>query len=160
MLTQTFLSETRHALRVAFSESVRTSIGSGDVTVTRVGDGAVYAPTSVEYDRQSHVATFVIATPLPDGRYRATINAGAVTDVAGNLLPATSPYEFSFLAGDANRDGRVNLADFNILASNFGQSNRTFGQGDFNYDGVVNLIDFNLLAARFGTVLDPDAELA
>jgi hypothetical protein len=55
----------------------------------------------------------------------------------------------------------VNLADFNILASNFGHSPRTFSQGDFNYDGIVNLADFNLLASRFGTSLGaPGAAVA
>ncbi len=44
----------------------------------------------------------------------------------------------------------MNLSDFNVLASNFGQSGRDFSQGDFNYDGLVNLADFNILAARFG----------
>ena len=57
------------------------------------------------------------------------------------------------LAGDATRDRAVNLSDFNVLAANFGQSNRTFSQGDFNYDGAVNLSDFNILAPRFGQVL-------
>jgi hypothetical protein len=52
--------------------------------------------------------------------------------------------------GDANLDGQVNLADFNALAANFGQSNRFWRQGDFNYDGTVNLQDFNRLAANFG----------
>jgi hypothetical protein len=47
----------------------------------------------------------------------------------------------------------VNLADFNILASNFGQSGRDFTQGDLNYDGTVNLNDFNILASRFGQTL-------
>jgi hypothetical protein len=49
----------------------------------------------------------------------------------------------------------VNLADFNVLASNFGQLSRTFSQGDFNYDGLVNLVDFNILAGRFGQGLAP-----
>jgi plastocyanin len=59
------------------------------------------------------------------------------------------------LFGDANLDGRVNLNDFNVLASNFGQSNRTWEQGDFNEDGNVNLNDFNLLAANFGKEIQP-----
>jgi len=57
------------------------------------------------------------------------------------------------LAGDANLNRAVNSDDFNILASNFGQSNRTFSQGDFNYDGTVNSDDFNILAGRFGVAL-------
>ncbi len=52
--------------------------------------------------------------------------------------------------GDASVDLVVNLADFNILAANFGQSGREWETGDFTGDGVVNLDDFNLLAANFG----------
>jgi hypothetical protein len=43
---------------------------------------------------------------------------------------------FFFVIGDANRDQRVNLDDFNILAANFGQFGRAFSEGDFNYDGA------------------------
>lgn len=52
--------------------------------------------------------------------------------------------------GDANLSGNVNLADFNRLAANFGQSPRRWSQGDFNYDQLVNLADFNRLAGNFG----------
>jgi hypothetical protein len=52
--------------------------------------------------------------------------------------------------GDANVDGVVNLNDFNILASNFGQAGKYWFEGDFDYDGLVNLQDFNRLAANFG----------
>jgi hypothetical protein len=54
----------------------------------------------------------------------------------------------------------VNLDDFNILAGNFGQTNRTFTQGDFTYDGTVNLDDFNVLAGRFGQTVAPAAAAA
>jgi hypothetical protein len=49
----------------------------------------------------------------------------------------------------------VTLADFNILAANFGATARTFSQGNFDYDaaGNVTLGDFNILAAKFGTGL-------
>ena len=72
-------------------------------------------------------------------------------------MAADYAFEFFFLRGDANHDARVNLQDFNILAGNFGQSNRIFSQGDFNYDTVVNLLDFNALAGRFGQALGPAA---
>ena len=52
--------------------------------------------------------------------------------------------------GDANMDGAVNLDDFNVLASHFGQSAATWYEGDFSGDGQVNLDDFNLLASNFG----------
>jgi hypothetical protein len=70
--------------------------------------------------------------------------------VIGNRLGEDFVLEFTFLRGDASGDGRVNLDDFNILAANFGGTNKTFSQGDFNYDGTVNLEDFNILASRFG----------
>jgi hypothetical protein len=57
------------------------------------------------------------------------------------------------LLADANRDRRVNLSDFNIVAGRFGQSATSSAQGDFNFDGLVNLSDFNLLAGQFGKTL-------
>jgi hypothetical protein len=90
---------------------------------------------------------------LPDGNYRATLPADAVTDPQGNPLAQDEVLDFWYLAADPNRDGRVNLQDFNILAGNFGLDGRDFTQGDFNYDGQVDMEDFNILAGRFGQVL-------
>jgi autotransporter-associated beta strand protein len=54
------------------------------------------------------------------------------------------------LLGDANLDGKVNGADFNLMATNFNQSvTAGWDEGDFNYDGKVNGNDFVLLAANF-----------
>jgi fibronectin-binding autotransporter adhesin len=56
------------------------------------------------------------------------------------------------LLGDANLDGKVNGADFAILASNFNKSVAGvsgWDQGDFNYDGKINGADFALLAGNF-----------
>jgi hypothetical protein len=57
------------------------------------------------------------------------------------------------LLGDANLDGKVNGADFAILAGNFNKSVGAWDQGDFNYDGKANGADFALLAANFNTGL-------
>ena len=40
------------------------------------------------------------------------------------------------------------------LASRFGSTTRSFHEGDFNYDGIVNLADFNILATNFGVSLE------
>ncbi|MGA2440912.1 MAG: dockerin type I domain-containing protein [Tepidisphaeraceae bacterium] len=56
------------------------------------------------------------------------------------------------LLGDANFDGKVNLADFTILSANFNQPVTGWDQGDFNYDGKVNAADFIDLAANFNQV--------
>lgn len=55
----------------------------------------------------------------------------------------------SLLDGDANGDGMVNLTDFNILKSHFGQAGGR-SEGDFTGDGNVDLADFNVLKANFG----------
>ncbi len=56
----------------------------------------------------------------------------------------------SFRGGDANKDGLVNLQDFNVLAGNFGSTGASWTQADFNGDHLVNLQDFNILAGNFG----------
>jgi hypothetical protein len=56
------------------------------------------------------------------------------------------------LLGDANLDGKVNGADFAILATNFNKAvtgSSGWDQGDFNYDGKINGADFAALAANF-----------
>ena len=63
------------------------------------------------------------------------------------------------LAGDANGDGSVTIADFAILRANFGTSGSSFEMGDFNEDGSVTIADFAILRANFGTTVS-SAELA
>ncbi len=58
------------------------------------------------------------------------------------------------LVGDANLDGRVDLADFAILKGNFGQAANGPAQGDFDVNGLVDLQDFTLLKQNFGAVAD------
>lgn len=53
--------------------------------------------------------------------------------------------------GDANDDGTVNTADFDIIAANYGQtSGVNWNSGDFNNDGTVNALDFNAMATNWG----------
>ena len=63
------------------------------------------------------------------------------------------------LAGDANGDGSVTIADFAILRANFGTSDSSFAMGDFNEDGSVTIADFAILRANFGSSVS-SAELA
>jgi autotransporter-associated beta strand protein len=56
------------------------------------------------------------------------------------------------LLGDANLDGKVNGADFAILATNFNKAvsgSSGWDQGDFNNDGSINGADFAFLASNF-----------
>jgi Ca2+-binding RTX toxin-like protein len=63
--------------------------------------------------------------------------------------------------GDANLDGQITVADYNVLARNYGMtSGAKWETGDFTYDGVVNLSDFNRLATNFGLTAGPNGPTA
>jgi len=117
---------------------------------TATGEALPAVAQGVSYNSSSRTVGWIFRGALPDGQYRAVLPAGSVSSTDGQPLGADATVEFFALGGDATRDGRVNLDDFNVLAANFGQSPRRFTQGDFNYDGRVNLTDFDLLASRFG----------
>jgi hypothetical protein len=53
------------------------------------------------------------------------------------------------LMGDANLDGRVDIADLGILAANWQATGTTWEQGDFNEDGVVDIADLGILAGNW-----------
>ena len=142
-----------HRLAFTFDQDVSASLSLDDLVVQAQPGGAVVTPVALTYDAPTNTATVTFDGILADGDYRATLNGAGVTNALGTPLGTDHVLSFFFLTGDANHDRAVNLADFNVLASNFGQSPRDFTQGDFNYDGTVNLSDFNILAARFGQAL-------
>jgi hypothetical protein len=72
-------------------------------------------------------------------------------DSAGNIgNSATITVTVKNWAEDINQDGVVNLLDFSLLATKFGQSGASLGRADINGDSTVNLLDFSLLATKFG----------
>jgi hypothetical protein len=121
---------------------------AGAVTVLFLNDSVLLPNQSVElvhwnsrngtFDSASLVSPFVGLT------YELTYAADHLT------------LEALALPGDSNLDGSVNALDFNILASNFGQSTSVnWLNGDLNGDGVVNTMDFTLLANGFGASMSP-----
>ncbi len=55
------------------------------------------------------------------------------------------------LPGDANVDGKVNVTDLGILATNYGLGGGLgWGHADFNGDGNVNVTDLGILATHYG----------
>jgi len=148
------------ALSFAFDRDVGASLGTDDLVLQNLTTSQTIPAADLLLSYNANTATFSytgsgsgITGVLPDADYRATLLADGITTPAGAPLAANVTFNFFFLNGDANRDGAVNLADYNVLAGNFGQSPRTFSQGDFTYDTVVDLTDFNVLAARFGHAL-------
>lgn len=66
----------------------------------------------------------------------------------GQTVSASSTLVGFTLAGDANLDGTVNIADFSRLAANFNLTS-VWISGDFNYSGTTEIGDFAVLAANF-----------
>jgi hypothetical protein len=116
---------------------------------------AAITPTGMTYNTPTNTATFELARSLPNGNYQLVIPPTAVTDGVGHSLTAPTTLDFFILNGDANHDRTVDLTDFTILAANFNQAGRNFGQGNFDYDadGTVDLTDFTILAANFNKTL-------
>jgi hypothetical protein len=58
-------------------------------------------------------------------------------------------------AGDANKDGVVNVGDLGILSTYYGlEEGATWDMGDFNGDGMINVGDLGILSTYYGTDLE------
>jgi hypothetical protein len=129
-----------------------------DLQLVRADGGAAPAVQSVQWDAPSRTATFILAPGVPaNGIYMATLPAYSVNSSAGQPLNAAYSFQYTFLMGDATRDGIVNTFDFDALATHFGMSGQSWSTGDFNYDHVVNALDFNAMSTNFGVQLPASA---
>ena len=140
------------AVRLTFSEDVSPSLHASDFTVTHLDTGAVIPASGLDlrWDRATNTLAISLLNPvaLADGDYRLIAPAGAIADPFGNPLIQPLNLDFFVLAGDANRDRRVDLADFSILASHYNTPG-VFSEGDFDYSGSVGIGDFATLAGRY-----------
>jgi uncharacterized delta-60 repeat protein len=133
-------------VRFTFNQDVSASIGLEDFTVTGAS-GPV--PFGFSHDSISNTSTLTFTGVLADGEYEARALAAGILNPTGLPMPADVTFNFFVLAGDADRDGKVDVADLGILASNWQQSPRTFPQGDFDYSGTVDVNDLGILATRW-----------
>lgn len=146
-----------------FSRNVQASLSLDDLIVQNLTTGQVIPSSQLSLAFEPAVNTATLQFPgygtpfgtIPDGNYRVTVLAAGIEDQFG--IPMTQDYvgEFFSLAGDANRDRTVNIADFSALAANFQGEDRTWAQGDFTLDGAVSIADFAILAANFNKTLPP-----
>jgi len=125
------------------------------------------------YDPASFTATWTLARTVPNDKVVLNLDGDhgpdgiGVTDPAGNLLdgewlnplqvtPAFdsfpsgngSPggdfvFSFRVLPGDIDRDGAVNVFDYNVLRLNFNQTGKGVAGGDINGDNLVSVGDYN-----------------
>lgn len=123
----------------------------GWIDFSTVGNGSTYLNVSLAKEHPNHpVDTFDNFVTL----------TGAVEDPAG--LPANPSW--MYVGADAceanlNGDDRVNIADVNILRSEFGRIDcNNSGQlclADLNGDGRVNVSDVTILNSDFGRINCP-----
>jgi hypothetical protein len=154
--------ETRQAITLTFSEPLDPlTVQAGDLHAKNTDDGTTPVANSVILSLGNTVATWVFNTPgtyLSNGDYEFDLAAGAVGDTSGNPLSAafnlSGPGIF-YMAGDADRDRDVDVADLGILSSNWQFSPRTFSQGNFDYDAAqtVNVVDLGILSSNWQQVL-------
>jgi photosystem II stability/assembly factor-like uncharacterized protein len=159
VVTGQFEFQSRQAIRILFTSDVSGSLPTAGLSVLNLTTGQnITSGWTVQMfsdpGEPTDAAWIFDSGILPDGVYRATLAATDVYDGQGTTLADDHVLHFFVLAGDANRDGRVDIADMGILAANWQQSGRSFSQGDFNYTGAVDIADLGILAANWQVQLD------
>ena len=121
-------------------------------------------------DAGNTAATWTLSGPLTSNKYYAALAAAGVTDAAGTQLSGgwttgqttygngaaggNFNFEFYFLAGDVNGDGKVTMSDFNLIRSNVSLSiNTADWRYDVNGDGRITMADANASRSRAGAIL-------
>lgn len=171
VISTTFSDVDPDTITVVFSEDVNGGLLAVALTLFNTSTSITIDPADmdVQYDSGSFTAT--ISFPgltdghLPGGFYDFTLIAAGIQDPAGNILDGNddgTPGDdytaeiAAVISGDANFDDMVNLEDLAKLATNFGQSGKTWAEGDFTDDGIVDLADLAKLATFFGQSRIPE----
>jgi hypothetical protein len=143
------------SLTFRFSEDVSRQLSVAYLDLKNVNTNEAIPPQNLllsSYDPATNTATFTFPGyqdgVLPDGSYATRIRT-SLTDAFGNTMAVDQTLNFFSKAGDANHDGKVDVADLGILATNWQKTGRTFSQGDFNYDGKVDVADLGILASKW-----------
>ena len=140
-----------------FTADVSRSLDRGDLRVIDLATGELMPVRSIAYLSDRNLARFMLPE-LPEGYYRATLYAGSVRDSAGNKLARNQAWDFYVLAGDANRDRKVNIVDFSLVAAHYSRR-ATFTQGDFDYSGRVDADDLAVVLSRYQMRVNPSAAI-
>lgn len=143
------------SVKFSFAENVE---GSMTLDLTNL-DTSSSITSEALYDPATQTVTYTFSSfvsgMLPKGNYLAVIHAFGVTDASGNPMVSDAIFHFSFLPGDANGDGMVDLRDLCLLAVNWCGTGMTCAQGDFNFDGTVDSRDLAILALNWQQGLVP-----
>ncbi|MGH7141151.1 MAG: chitobiase/beta-hexosaminidase C-terminal domain-containing protein [Minisyncoccia bacterium] len=146
----TYTSAQSVTLSAADSDSIHYTTDGTEPTCTTgtmYVDGSPLSVSSSETIRAvacyngfaSAVATFAYGINLP----AAPSGGGGGGGGGGSFTPPASN-----LVGDINHDGKVDILDFSILMSEWGQTGSSVS-ADLNHDGVVDILDFTILLANW-----------
>ena len=98
------------------------------------------------------------STAAADGSHLAAVgvmlNGGAYATFFGRAVSSTDVLARLTMYGDANLDGRVDLADYTRVDAGFLTRSTGWAVGDFNYDGVVDASDYTLIDNAFNRGVD------
>ncbi len=114
-------------------------------------------PLQYIYELNTDSTGRVVLKSLPAGIYDLRIRTRtSLINVRHNVLLGTQTRELhmgTLFEGDANHDGVIDGADFDVIKTHYGTKEDEAGyerQADLNDDGIVNVLDFSLLSANFG----------
>ena len=113
--------------------------------------------SQVSYGKAHNLGIFSSTLPASEGLAVIDNAAAGLSTFGGMPVDSSSILVGPEILGDANADGIVNVADFDVMAGHFNQSGQSWLTGDFNGDGIVNGLDFDLLASHYGQTLPPPA---
>jgi hypothetical protein len=119
---------------------------NGNVNECQAADGDSGGAVFYKAGGQWELAGMMFAIDSEGGNIQMADYTG-VTFCASlsSYLPMLKP-----IPGDANDDGLVDVADYDIWAANVGATNATWSMGDFNGDGLVDVADYDIWAANVG----------
>lgn len=142
-------------IRFGFSEPVGASIQSADLLLENLtsGQNVPVGFINASYDAGGNIASFTFpgyaASILPNGSYRATLLAAGVDDLAGNHPAGNSVFTFTFLNGDANGSGAIDIDDYFAIDRGYALGSTGYANGDFNYSGQINGDDYFIIDQNY-----------
>lgn len=139
-----FEFETRQAVVFNFDGDASVIFDRSSVSLINTATNQAISVGALDWNVTGTQATLLLTNQLPNGNYRVSVGSTSV--------------DFHILAGDANRDRRVDFADLLVLARNYNQSGRTYSEGNFDYssDGLVGFGDLLILAREYNGSLSAD----
>jgi hypothetical protein len=88
-------------------------------------------------------------TPVPTPTLAPTPTVVPTPFPTPTNTPSPTPGSGACQGADIDKNGAVNIFDYNILVGNFGKSGSGL-QGDIDNNGTVNIFDYNTLVGNFG----------